>query len=125
MTGWNISVFRQADGGASSATSKSTQGTRIAVWQADDRGLDWLSELVKAGKAIDLGGNGYPLRYTATAEHIIPRIILKPPEAREHWRHDAGDILTAKWVGKTEVNGAEAANCRPEEWLLIEAWDES
>jgi hypothetical protein len=125
MLGWHISVYRQTDGGASPATNETPHGERLAVWQTGVRGLDWLSELSTAGKAIDLGGNGYPWRFTASAEHIIPKIILGPPEARETWHHDAGDILTDKWVGKTQVNGATAAICRPEEWLLVEAWDES
>jgi hypothetical protein len=83
MTGWNIGVFKQENDGASPATGQS-RGARLAVWQTGWRGLLWLEELVEAGNAINLGGNGYPCRYTATAGHLIPRIIEKPPEAREH-----------------------------------------
>ena len=68
MLGWNIGVFKQRDDGASPATAESQHGTRLAVWQTGLGGRDWLEELVRAGKAINLGGNGYPCRYTATAE---------------------------------------------------------
>jgi hypothetical protein len=60
MLGWHVSVYRQKDGGSSPATFPTPEGTRLAVWQTGIGGLDWLDELVKAGKAIDLGGNGYP-----------------------------------------------------------------
>ena len=125
MLGWNIGVFKQRNGGASPATAESQHGTRLAVWQTGWGGRDWLEELVKAGKAISLGGTGYPCRYTATAEHLIPRIIETPPGALPVWIYNKGDIITDKWEGKTVVDREAAAHCRPDEWLLVEAWDES
>ena len=38
---------------------------------------------------------------------------------------EPGDILGTGWEGKTVVNRAVADACRPDEWLLVEAWDES
>jgi hypothetical protein len=125
MLGWHISVFRQQNDGASPATAESEHGTRLAVWQTGLGGLGWLQELVKAGNAIDLGGSGYPCRYTATAEYLVPRIIGTPPGARDVWIYQAGDIITDKWEGRTVVDREAAAQCRPNEWLLVEAWDES
>ena len=125
MLGWHISIYRQTDDGASPATAESSPGTRVAVWQTGLGGLDWIDELVKAGKAINLGGRGYPSRYTATTENLIPRIGDEPPGARPVWAFGVGDILTEKWVGETLIDHAAAAACRPREWLLIEAWDES
>ena len=78
-----------------------------------------------AVNAIQLKGGGYPNRYTATAEYLIPRIIETPPGARAVWVYRKGDIITDKWVGKTVVDREAAALCRPDEWLLVEAWDES
>ena len=80
---------------------------------------------MKAGKAIDLGGNGYPCRFTATAEYLIPRIIDEPPGAKPTWSSGLHDILTEKWEGKTVLDRVACVACRPDEWLLIEAWDES
>ena len=115
MLGWHISIYRQLDGGASAATFPTPQGTRIAVWQAGIGGLDWLSELIKAGKAIDLGGNGYPYRFTAIAENLMPQIADSPPGARDNWLCGAGDLVTDKWEGKTVIDGAEVTLCRPDE----------
>ena len=126
MLGWHISVYKQLDGGAAPATEDSPKGARLAVWQAGLWGLDWIDALVTAGKAIDLGGNsGYPCRYTATAQHLVPPIMDGPPEADAIWRHDASDVLTDKWEGRTVIDGDVAGGCRPDEWLLVVAWDES
>jgi len=126
MTGWHLSIYRQTDEHAAMpATAESPKGTRLAVWQAGDDGLKWLDGLVKAGEAISLGGDGYPYRYTAAAEILVPRVLGGPPEARRCWIYGEHDILSEKWAGKTVVDRAAAAACRSDEWLLIEAWDES
>ena len=125
MLGWHISVLRQADGGSSPATAESKEGARLAVWQTDVDGLQWLDELVKANQAIDLGGDGYPNYYSAQAKYLVSEIADGPPRAREHWLLDAGDIVTSEWAGKTVIDRATAQECGPEEWLLVVAWDES
>ena len=117
MLGWNISVFRQLEGGSSPAKADSAKGTRVAVWQAGPEGLRWINELVTMGLAVDLGGDGYPLRYTAQAEHLIPPILEGPPKAQPTWQVDDGDVLTSAWVGKTAVGGLAADDYRPDEWL--------
>ena len=125
MLGWHISIYRQRDGGPSPATTESPDGTRLAVWQTGSGGLDWLDELVTSGKAINLGGNGYPCRYSATAENLIPHIIDGPPYAHRVWVCGKDDILTKEWEGKTVIDREAIVACRPNEWLLVEAWDES
>jgi hypothetical protein len=125
MLGWHISIYRQTDEGKSPATFESPEGSRLAVWQAGVGGLDWLSKLIDEGKAISLGGSGYPYRFTATAAHLIPHFIESPPQAHDKWLLGAGDIVTDNWEGKTVIDGNAATQCRPDEWLLVEAWDES
>jgi len=125
MLGWNISVYKQDNDGSSQATTKSSTGIRLAVWQTGLEGLNWIEELVKTGKVISLGGGGYPSRYTATAENLIPQIIDKPPMANKAWVRNENDIIIEGWEGKTVINRKDATDCRPNEWLLIEAWDES
>jgi hypothetical protein len=125
MLGWHISVYKQTEGGSSPATAESQMGIRLAVWQTGSGGLVWIDELVKAGKAIDLGGNGYPCYYTATAENLLPTIIEGPPMAKQVWSYGATDVITGKWAGRTVIDHEAVASCRPDEWLLIKAWDES
>ena len=125
MLGWHISVYRQPDVGASPASFDSPESDRLAVWQTDRFGLDWIDELVKKECAIDLGGNGYPLRYTATARQIVPHLQGEPPHAHHVWILGVGDTVDEKWAGRTVIDGSVVAACRSDEWLLIEAWDES
>jgi hypothetical protein len=47
------------------------------------------------------------------------------PHERPSWRSDPGDILSDRWLGRTTINHDTLARCDPDEWLLIEAWDES
>lgn len=123
--GWHISVYRQQNDGSAPAAFGDKHGARLAVWQTGIGGLNWLDDLAKQQKAISLGGNGYPVEYTAQASHIIPHISGEPPGANAVWSIDPGDITTEAWCGKTTQNLDTMDACRPDEWLLIQAWDES
>lgn len=125
MLGWHVSVFRQRDGGALPALATSPRGSRLALWQADVDGFRWLDELIKEGRAIDLGGQGYPMRLTAPANVLIPRIVGNPPRSRGTWVYGAADVVTEEWAGRTMIDHSLIAACLPTEWLLVEAWDES
>ena len=126
MLGWNISVYRQQDGGASPASFGAARGARLAVWQTGGYdGLNWIKELLKHQKAIGLGGNGYPLEFTAMTKYLKTSIIDGPPCAREAWAYGPRDVLLDYWEGKTNKNIETLNTCRPDEWLLIQAWDES
>jgi len=125
MLGWNISVYKQDSDGSLPATAESVTGICLAVWQTGLEGINWIEKLVKTGKVVSLGGSGYPSRYTATAENLIPQIIDKPPMANQVWTYEENDIITEQWEGQTVINRTDAAACRPNEWLIIEAWDES
>jgi hypothetical protein len=124
MLGWNISVYK-LEQGAVRATTKSPTGVRLAVWQTGLDGLDWIDELVKDGKAMNLGGNGYPCRFTATAEHLIPHFVNGSPEAHSTLSFEGSGILMEGWKNKTAIDQTAIAACRPDEWLLLMAWDES
>lgn len=123
--GWNVSVYRQSADRSVPARADAEVATRIAVWQTGLVGLEWIVELVRAGRAHPLGGDGYPCRYTALATDLIPMIISGPPEARDPWVYDPGDVLSLQWVGHTLVDRKAAECCLPDEWLVIETWDES
>jgi hypothetical protein len=125
MLGFHISVYRLPDGGGAPATWESVEGARLAVWQTGLGGLDWLDELARDGKAINLGVRTLCGRFTTQAAHVLPRIADGPPGARPIWSFGPYDILTEKWDGRTVIDRDAAAACRPDEWLLIEAWDES
>ena len=41
------------------------------------------------------------------------------------WASGLYDVLTEKWEGQTVIDRDAITQCRPDEWLLLEAWDES
>ena len=124
MLGWHVSVYRQVEGRDKPAAFDSEQGDCLAMWQADVWGLDWLDTLVKFGMGVDLGGDGYPLRYTVPAEHIVPVLVHGIPSVHEIWHVGEGVPLPG-WKGKTTIDWTKLKKCDPGEWLLVEAWDES
>jgi hypothetical protein len=123
MLGYQVSIYRQRDEGASPATAGSPEDARVAVWQTGIGGLDWLVELEKAGKAIFLGGDGYPCRFTATTEHLRPEITAAAEGVQKTWLLGEAEIVTEKWEGKNVIDRDAVAACRPDEWLLVEGWD--
>ncbi len=125
MLGWMISVHRQLDGGSTQAQPDCPVGDALAIWQTGLGGVEWLDDLVKQGSAIDLGGNGYPTWYTAKAKHLLPFISANPPLARNTWVYEPNDVLLPAWHGKTKIDSSAIALCRDDEWLVVEAWDES
>lgn len=125
MLGFFMELYRQKDGGALPATRNSEEGQKIAVWQTGPHGVDWLFELAKAGKAIDMPGGGYPDRFTAPAREIIPCMIEGPPQARERWIAGEEQVFVGPWAGATKIDRKALAACKPDEWLLVQAWDES
>lgn len=125
MLGWNIRIYRQDADGHEPATWDTGFGDRVAVWQTGLGGLRWIDDLVEQGRAVDLQGNGYPMRYSARAADLLLVIEQGPPHANAVWMHDPGDILGPAWDGKTVVHDDVVQQCSPDEWLLIEAWDES
>lgn len=127
MMGWNISVYRQKDGGAEPAPEKCDTGGRLAIWQAAPDGLRWIEDLVKAGKAILLATNaGYPRIYTALAGDLIPTILAGPPYENKVWlREDFDTVIEGLYLGRTTIDQSVIDSCKPDEWLYIKSWDES
>ena len=125
MLGWHISVFRQADGGAEPAAFGAAKGARLAVWQTGWEGLDWVNGLVQRRQAVDLQGSGYPNQFTAQSKHLVPEILHGPPNADPYWGYDPHDIIGPGWEGQTVIDKDVVHDCGPDEWLLVEAWDES
>ena len=127
MLGWMVSVYRQVDVGqrAEPATLDSARGERLARWQGDVSALAWIRELCTDGRGVALGGNGYPTRFSARCSALRPLIEAGPPRARTVWVSGVHDrIDRARWEGRTTVS-ASLSDCPPDEWLLVEAWDES
>ncbi|RBP46555.1 hypothetical protein DES53_102946 [Roseimicrobium gellanilyticum] len=125
MPGLHITVYKQKDGGATPASFGEPTGAKLAVWKARLEVLRWIDDLVKEGKIIALGGNGYPFEYTTQIHLVKDTLPQGPPHERKNWNHEEGDILGEGWLGKTTIDMEAIAQCPPEEWVLIRVWDES
>jgi len=110
MLGWEIQVCRQPDGGSSPATLDTPKGRMLAAWLIDAAGIIPFYEMAAEGEAIDLGGNGYPSRYTAQAKQLLPRLP---------------NLLSSAWELFTPIDEPATRECGGNEWLIVEAWDQS
>ena len=61
------------------------------------------------------------MQYTATAEHLIPLIVRK--RVIDDW--EPFDLQDDERDAKPVMDAGKAAQYSPNEWLLMEAWDES
>lgn len=114
MLGWDVLVFREVVGSPKA----------IARWETGVFGLDWLDDLVKADKAIDLGGNGYPNRYSVTAGILLPLLAEGLPSNRSPLVIGDDYSRPPGWNGHLEMDPAALA-CSGDERLVVEAWDQS
>ena len=118
MLGWGIEIYREVPGGRS-------KEALLASWHAGLGGLDWIEALVKQGHAIDLGGDGYPCHYKVTVANLLPSITSGPPLHTGPMVIGDDYVLPAGWIGNVRIDYEKIAACSPDEWLVIEAWDQS
>jgi hypothetical protein len=146
MLGWHIGVHRFADPqlrqhrgdldsiraliAARADTIEVPKATdddpRVAVWQAALGGTDWLTDLVDAGKAAHTTRGGYPESYLIRCEDFRTRLRAGLPNEHTSWVTGPHDVLDPeRWLGRTTVDAQQLDDCGADEWLLVEAWDES
>ncbi|HWV46133.1 MAG TPA: hypothetical protein VN039_08970 [Nitrospira sp.] len=119
MLGWGVMVLRPE------VASTGKPECLLARWTTGVSGLGWLEDLVKEGKAIDLGGDGYPNRYPITLDLVLPILHRGLPS------NDSPVVIGEDYLvppgcnGKIEVNTAELVDCSNSESLVVEAWDQS
>jgi hypothetical protein len=115
MLAWEVFVF-------SDKAAKSED--LIVRWMTSVLGLSWLDQLVEEGKASDLGGNGYPNRYSITAGVLFP--ILNKGLPKNHSPQVFGDdyVLPAAWNGELIWKQKPEAYA-PETLLFLNVWDQS
>lgn len=144
--GFLFYVLRQENGGASPPDKPWERSDKpLLLWECCEFGkydIHWMDDIVKAGQAIDLGGNGYPYFYSIQTKRLIPMLL----EERMHvYSYDSGECrreasdydqylsehkgTTLQIIpGWTEVATKDLSvldGCREDEWLLLECWDKS
>lgn len=94
----------------------------LATWEAGLSGAGWIAQLCHDGKATQLSSNGFPNRYTASADVIVSLLQAGIAEAREG--EFPQDKLTA-WPGTITMHGQRIAACAPGQLLTVELWDQA
>ncbi|GAA1405425.1 hypothetical protein GCM10009639_52310 [Kitasatospora putterlickiae] len=107
MLGWWFLVKAPAAG--------SDEGEVLAGWETGLGGTNWIRDLVKAGRAEQLRFDGYPLRYTARAGDVLPRIA-------DGSVFDTGPGAEYR---RCEVFPERIAVCPSDALLTVDAWDQS
>ena len=103
----------------------------LAEWETGVGGIRWLEKLVEEGKATKLRGDGYPNRYTSTANIVLPLITgdaIKPADDGIWvFGMDEGEEYAKPpgWMGKVNLRPESIRTCPTDAALTIDAWDQS
>ena len=103
----------------------------LAEWETGVGGIRWLEKLVEEGKATKLRGDGYPNRYTSTADIVLPLITgdaIKPADDGIWvFGMDEGEEYAQPpgWMGKFNLQPESIRTCPTDAVLTIDAWDQS
>ncbi|WP_137940374.1 hypothetical protein [Chitinivorax sp. B] len=103
----------------------------LAEWETGVGGIRWLEKLVEEGKASKLRGDGYPNRYTSTADIVLPLITgdaIKPADDGIWvFGMDEGEEYAQPpgWMGKVNLRPESIRTCPTDAGLTIDAWDQS
>ena len=121
MLGWSIYIYefsKEVD-----LESPISQKTILSEWTASLGGLDWIEDLIKEGKAKELEGynNGYPEMYKAKAEDILTKLTYHIPKGKDQTVIGDDYIMSADW--RSKIDTSEIAKCKPDQELIVEAWD--
>lgn len=121
MSGWWTIISTQTPEQMADL-AKVNKDAILATWEAGLGGLGWITQLCEQGKATQLSSNGFPNRYTASADVIAPLLLAGIAEAQD------GDFPQDKltgWPGCITVYPERVAACSPGQLLTIEVWDQS
>ena len=105
--GWWITVTK------GSIADELPEDATLASWEVGSGGLRWLDDLVVAGRAQKLRGDGFPTRYEARAADVLPlldEVTGRPGVKRK--------------IFPPKLDQAEITACPPDLVLTIDAWDQ-
>ena len=112
MSGWTIAVLNlPPEEEAHLRNREETQAAMLAYWEVGAFGTRWLDRLVAEGKATQVQSGGYPDRYAAQADAILP--LLADPAGLPEVR------------GQVALYQSHLSACPATATLTITVWDQS
>jgi hypothetical protein len=116
MLGWEFFVTSQSHAG---------EPPSLASWRAGLGGTEWLDDLVSKGLATDLGGDGYPNRYSVPAGVLVAVLTNGIPKHGGPLVLGDDYVLPSGWTADARIDIARMRSIDPCEVLVVEAWDQS
>lgn len=122
MLGWEFFITRQS---TLNPGRPDEAAPLLASWTSGLSGTDWLRQLIASGAASDLGGDGYPNRYSITAGSLAD--LLMPGAPRPGGPLVLGEdyVQPSGWIGQAKIANDLIQAIDPNEVLIVEAWDQS
>jgi hypothetical protein len=131
MIGWWFLILAQtpeerASAVAADPRSPQAQAAILATWEINVAGIDWVNDLVGAGKAVEVLSGGYPSRYRAIAGDVLPLVSDGPPAADTGFAVVGDDyVMPRDWSSNVTIHRDRLAGCQASQALTIEVWDQS
>ncbi len=120
MIGYSIAIYKFVEN--IDITSISNDNEALATWTSGGfDGLDWINDLVSEAKAEDLGGEGYPFYYKAKAQIVLQALATYTPKNEGQITTDDENVMSSDWQSKIDTSAI--AKLKPNQQLIIEAWD--
>lgn len=120
MIGFSISIYEFVEG--VDITSISNDNDALASWSSGGfDALDWIDNLVSQAKAEDLGGDGYPLYYKVKAQFVLQALATDTSKNKRQTILDDESTLSSN--RRSKIDTSEIAKLKPNQQLIIEAWD--
>lgn len=112
MLGWEIFI--------------KNQDQTIASWMVGSSGTDWLRNLAKEGKAVDVAVNcGYPHVFSMKARDLIPILINGIPQSGGGLVIGENYVINGNRIWDFAIDAELLSKCDPDDELVIDAWDQS
>jgi hypothetical protein len=129
MLGWEIIIYKtdltEPPNGLEERNRWSDE-CFLASWSTGLGGTDWIEQFVSMGKAVDITEHsGYPDIFCSTVAVVLPLIANGPPEGKNPLVIGDDYVMPKNWSGKIKLNETVLTRCKPEDKLLIHAWDQS
>lgn len=122
MLGWGISIAAHTPGEVEDRP-EIRNNNMLAKWEVGPGGLDWITAMVKSGKAEQHSYNGYPNRYTAKAGDLLPLLQEGPPSHTGPAIIGDDYAIPQNWRAQIVMFEEKIAACEPHQTLTIDAWD--
>jgi hypothetical protein len=115
--GWSITLTLQTP--EEYAQLSNGDDSWLGKWDADVDGLNRLDHLIADGRAVELGGNGYPVFYAVRADVLRP-LLRRPKSPDDRFAALPQPRRRKQYIRRTRLKELPA-----DQLITVVAWDMS